>query len=351
MAGEGVRVGREPLKDFARQLFMKIGMPPQDAETEADVLVWANLRGIDSHGVLRIPTYVKEAEGGYMNVNPRIQTLKETPAILVIEADRAFGPVATTFAMQKAMGKAKKTGIGWVFIRNITHQGAMGYYSLLAAEKDMVGLAEVSSPLNMAPYGSRAAGVANNPIAIAVPAKRHSPLVLDMATSIIAGGKLLLAIDKGVSIPTGWALDKDGNPTTDPKAAEILLPVGGPKGSGLALMLECITSVLLGNPMLEPYVYDRRVYDGHEIQNSFVAAIDIRTFTNVKTYKEHIDNLIDGIKALPKAEGFAEIFVPGEPEARTAEERARNGIPLPEGTVRNLRNVAGQLGVKLPQGL
>jgi LDH2 family malate/lactate/ureidoglycolate dehydrogenase len=116
-------------------------------------------------------------------------------------------------------------------------------------------------------------------------------------------------------------------------------------------MLECITSVLLDNPMLEPYVYDRKVYDGHEIQNSLVAAIDIRTFTDVVTYKEHIDNLIDGIKALPKAEGFTEIFVPGEPEERTAAERRQAGIPLPEGTVHNLRGVAEKYGVKLPAGL
>jgi len=167
----------------------------------------------------------------------------------------------------------------------------------------------------------------------------------------VAGGKLLLAIDKGASIPLGWALDKQGNPTTDPKAAEILLPFGGAKGSGLALMLECITSVLLDNPMLEPFIYDGQTYDGHEIQNGFVAAIDVAQFTDVESYKERVDNLIDGIKALPKAEGFTDIFVPGEPEERTSIERSKNGIPLPPGTVQSLKAVAAKFSLKLPAGL
>ena len=363
-----VKVNWEPLKEFTKEVFIRVGMPPKDAEIEAEALIWANLRGVDSHGVLRIPWYVDNVDKGVMNPKPNIRIEKETPATLLIEADRAFGPVVTIMAMNQAMEKAKKVGIGWVLIRNLTHQGALGFYSQMAAKKDMAGIVLVCSPPNTAPYGAKAAGVHNSPIAISVPAKHHRPLSLDMATSVAAGGKIWLAIDKSIPIPEGWALDKDGNPTTDPNKVACYLPAGGPKGSGLALMFECLSSVMAGNPLLEPMLFGRGIesqaqgkkvtttgvpprYAGRNMQNSVVAAINISMFTDVESYKEHIDNLIDGIKALPKADGFDEIFVPGEPEERTFDERSKNGIPLPEGTVRNLLSIAERFGIKLPPGL
>jgi len=347
MAQADVRVPWEPLQRFVKEVFVKAGLPPNDAATEAEVLVWANLHGVDSHGVLRIPWYLECMDRGWMNPRPRIQILKETPATLFIDADLAFGPVVTVFTMRRVMEKAKEAGIGWALIRDTTHQGAMGYYSLMAVKEDMAGIAIVCSPPNMAPYGARAAGVHNSPISIAVPAKRHPPLVLDMATSVAAGGKLLLAIDKGIPIPEGWALDKDGNPTTDPRLAKILIPAGGPKGSGLALMFECLSSVMANNPLLEPMLLGVERERRHR-QNSAVAAIDISTFTDVETYKEHIDRLIDGLKALPTAEGFSEVLVTGEPEDRTFDDRVRNGIPLPPGTIRSLRDVAERFGLPKP---
>jgi LDH2 family malate/lactate/ureidoglycolate dehydrogenase len=232
MAPNETRVSWETLKAFTKEVFVRVGMPPEDAETEAEVLVWANLRGVDSHGVLRIPWYVSLVDKGLMNPRPNVVVTKETPAILFIEADCAFGPVVTSFAMKKVMEKAKSVGVGWGLIRNLTHQGAMAYYSLTAAAQDMAGIAVVCSPPNMAPFGAKAAGVHNSPISIAVPAKRRQPLVLDMATSVAAGGKLRLAIDKGVPIPEGWALDKDGAPTTDANLAEILLPLAARRGPG-----------------------------------------------------------------------------------------------------------------------
>lgn len=361
-------VAWELLQEFTKEVFVRVGMPPEGAEAEAGALIWANLRGVDSHGVLRIPWYVENVDKGVMNPKPNIQVIKETPATLFVEADRAMGPVVTIFVVNLVMEKAKKAGIGWALIRNLTHQGALGYYSQMMAKKDMAGIVFVCNPPNMAPYGARVAGVHNSPIAISVPAKRHHPLNLDMATSVVAGGKLWLADDKGIPIPEGWALDKEGKPTTDPKKAGALLPFGGPKGSGLALMFECLSSVMAGNPVLEPALLGKEIgpeaegkkveaigerlsYVPRHIQNSVVAAVDISTFTDVESYKEHIDNLIDGLKALPKAEGFSEIFVPGEPEERTFDERSRNGIPLPEGTVRNLRGISERLGIKLPPGL
>jgi len=361
MAQSNVKViAWKPLQGFVKEILTKVGMPPDDAATEAEVMVWANRRGVDSHGVQLLPWYIEAVDIGHMKVKPDIQIVKETPAALFIEADHAFGAVVTVFAMKKVMAKAKAMGIGWAFIRRTNHQGAMGYYPLMAAQNDMAGLVWVCGNTSMTPFGSKFPGLANNPIAISVPSKRHRPLVLDMATSIAAGAKLLVAKDKGIAIPEGWALDEEGNPTTDPWKARILLPIGGPKGSGLSLMLECLGSVIVDFPKVEPVVLRKEPPFGmgtmignpdrirQHIQNSVVVAIDIDTFTDVAKYKEHIDNMIDGIKALPKAEGFDEIFVPGEPEWRTWEERTKNGIPLPVKTADNLSKLGERLGVKLP---
>jgi LDH2 family malate/lactate/ureidoglycolate dehydrogenase len=347
MATHEVRVAWEALKTFTREVFVRVGLPPQDAEVQADVLVWANLRGVDSHGVLRIPWYVELVDTGDMNPRPNIQILKETPATVLVDADHAFGPVVTTLAMSRVMQKAREVGIGWGLIRNTMHQGALGYYSLMAVKEGMAGIALVCSPPNMAPHGARAAGVHNSPITIAVPAKRHRPLLLDMATSVAAGGKLRLAEDRGVSIPEGWALDKHGDPTTDPHLAEILLPFAGPKGSGLALMFECLSSLMVGNPLLAPMLLGTEQSRRHR-QNGVVAAIHIGTFADVERYKTHVDDLIDGLKGLPKAEGVQEILVPGELEDNVSDQRLREGIPLPSGTLRKLRSVAERLDIPLP---
>jgi ureidoglycolate dehydrogenase (NAD+) len=347
MASGEVRIGWESLRDFSREVFVCAGVPREDAEIEADVLVWANLHGVDSHGVLRIPWYVELLDKGVMKARPSIKVLNETPATLLVDADHALGPVVTTWAMRRVMEKAGEVGIGWCVVRNVTHQGAMAYYPLLAAQQDMAGIAIVCSPPNMAPYGAKTAGVHNSPIAISVPGNRHRPLTLDMATSIAAGGKLQLARDRGATIPLGWALDRDGNPTTDPNLAATLLPFAGPKGSGLALMFECLTSLMAGNPLLEPALQGAAGAKTHR-QNSVLAAIKIETFTDVAAYKAHVDATVDGLKALPRADGCAEILVPGEPEYRTRDERVKMGIPLPEGTIRNLRSVGERFKIAMP---
>lgn len=345
-----IRVEWKALEEFTAKVFEGLGMPPKDAAKEAEVLVWANLRGVDSHGVQRIAEYSSRADKGIMNPRPKIQVLRETPATMLIEADRAFGPVVTTFAMEKVITKARDMGIGWALIRNTTHQGAMAYYTQMATAENMAGIAVVCSPPNMAPPGARAAGTHNSPIAIAVPGKNHRSISLDMATSVAAGGKLHVAIDKGVPIPKEWALDREGKPTTDPKQAVFLQPAAGYKGYGLALMFECLSSVMVGNPLITSTILNQNpVLPG--TQNSFVAALNISTFTNVEEYKENIDKLVSTEKGLPRQEGVEELFVPGEPEERVYEDRVKNGIPLPPGTVEKLRASAERFKLKLPSGL
>ena len=348
MAANDIRIPWEVLQAFTSDVFVKVGMPPKDAQIEAEVLVWANLRGVDSHGVLRIPSYVRSVQNGSMNPKPDIRITKETPATLLIDCDFAFGPVVTVYAMRKVIEKARQVGIGWAQLRKTSHQGAMAYYPLIAVEHDMAGIAFVCSPPNTAPFGARVPGVHNSPIAIAVPARKHRQLVLDMATSVAAGGKVMLARDKGIAMPEGWALDKDGRATTDPNLVGALLPTGGYKGSGLAIMFESLTGIMVGNPLLGPVLSGGQRPPG---QNSVVAAIDISAFTDVEGYKANVDTVIEGLRALPPADGFDQVMVPGEPEDRMEEERRRDGIPLPGGTVANLQEVASNLGVELPPDL
>jgi ureidoglycolate dehydrogenase (NAD+) len=345
LAISDVRIDAHTLQALTTDIFTRAGMPREDAALEAEVLVWANLRGVDSHGVLRVEWYLENIDRGIMNPTPNVRILKETAAVLFMDADRAFGPVATVPAMQKAMEKARNVGIGWALIRNVTHQGAIAYYALMAAQAGLAGIAIVCSPPNMAPFGASAAGLHNSPISIAVPTGVRPPLVLDMATSVAAGGKLSLAADQGVALGAGWALDANGNPTVDPAAAKILLPAGGPKGSGLAMMFECLTGLMAGNPLVAPTLRGERTDFN---QNSVVAAVDISLFGDVETYKREADELIDSIKALPTAEGFDEVLVPGEPEQRVLHHRTQHGIPLPPGTVRKLRDAAARFGLALP---
>ncbi len=342
---EDQRVDADALETFTRQVFEKAGLPPEDAAVEAEVLVWANLRGVDSHGVQRIPSYLDMIESGGMNPTPDIKTIKESPALLFVDADRAMGPVVTVKAMNAVIEKAKNVGIGWALIRKVTHQGAMGYYAEMAATQGLAGIAIVCSPPNMAPFGAKAAGVHNSPIAFSFPAGKRKHVTLDMATSIAAGGKLSVAADKRVPIPDTWALDAEGRPTTDPSTASVLMPAGGPKGSGLALIFQCLTSQMANNPLVVPALRGEK---GLHNQNSVVAAVDISFFTDVDEYRTQLDDLVDEIKKLPRADGVDEIFTPGEPEQRMFEDRSANGIPLPPGTVEKLRSSAKQLDLTSP---
>ena len=343
-----IRISAADLNSFTKEVFISVGLPPGDAEIEAELLVWANLRGIDSHGVLRIPFYIDAVEKGLMNPNPNIEVLNETSATVMYEADRAFGPVVTTRVMKHVISKAKDSGICWGLIKDTTHQGAMAYYSLMAAEASMAGIAIVCSPPNMAIHGSKSPGAHNSPISIAVPAMKENHLVLDMATSVAAAGKISVAKDKGISIPSDWALDSTGVPTTDPSLATILLPAGGPKGSGLALMFESLSSIMAGNPLLAPNLTGKQT-ERRIIQNSIVVAIDISAFTDITKYRINIDDLVKNLKTLPKAEGVEEIFVPGEPESRVYKDRSKNGIPVPLGTLSNLEVVSKKLGTVMPK--
>ena len=334
----------EALKRFASNIFARTGMPEADAAVVADVLVWANLRGVDTHGVMRIPRYVDLIETGDMNARPAIAIRTETPASVLIEADRAAGPVAMMRGTTAAVRKARDAGVGLALVRATTHTAALGYYTLTAAREGMAAIALAASWPNVAYHGARAAGVSTSPISIAVPGAE--PVVLDMATSVVSMGKLNQAKRTGERIPEGWALDKDGNPTTDPQAARIPLPMAGPKGSGLSLMIECITSLVAANPLLAESLEGTPEGRRHR-QNGFVMAIDLAQFGDPENFRCEVDRLVKALKSLPVDRDAGEILMPGERGRRTFRSRSRDGIPIPRAVYDELQALANRLGVAM----
>jgi ureidoglycolate dehydrogenase (NAD+) len=344
------RVDAQDLKRFTRQVFVGLGMPPEDAAIEADVLVWANLRGVDSHGVTRLESYKNAIDSGAMNVRPEIRVISERAGAIFIEADHAMGPVVTCFAVDRVADKARAAGVGWGLIRNTTHQGAMGYYVEKLALQGLAGIAVVCNPPNMAPPGAKAAGTHNSPIAFAVPSKERGAVIFDMATSIVAFGRVMVAADQGVPMGDDWALDADGQPTTDPALAKFLRPAGGYKGYGLAFMFECFTSLMAGNALLAPHILPDRAGDKPKsgAQNSFIAAVDVSMFTDVESMQTEVDELVRAERSLPTQDGVDEVMVPGDPQQRTLQERSTHGIPIPPGTWAKIVAAAHPLELELP---
>jgi LDH2 family malate/lactate/ureidoglycolate dehydrogenase len=338
-------VAADALRRLASDLLSRAGMPPAHAGTVADVLVWANLRGVDSHGVMRIPRYVELIANGDVNPNPTITRRVDTAATVVLEADRAAGPVAMTAAMAAAVSKAREVGVGLAFVRGTTHTSAVGYYALQAVQHGMAGVVVSASGPNMVYHGARAAGVSTNPIAIAVPGER-GPLLLDMATSSISLGSLTQARKTGQAIPAGVAVDDDGNVTTDGQAAKVPLPLGGPKGSGLSLMIECLTSLVLANPLLAEALEGTPRGRRHR-QNALALAIDVARFGDPTSFRREVARMITALKALPRRPDVDEILMPGERGDRTFEHRRREGIPLPRAIADELRALADRLGVTM----
>ena len=339
-------VAADALKRFAAEIFARTGMSGDHAATVADALVWANLRGVDTHGVARIPRYVELVEAGDMNPVPSISIRVDTPASVLIEADRAPGPVAMKRGTSEAVRKAREAGIGAAFVRSTTHTAALGYYTLAAAEQGMAAIAVSASWPNMAYHGARAAGVSTNPISIAVPGGERGSLVLDMATGVVSMGRLAQAKKTGQSIPAGWALDENGLPTTDPGAAQIPLPMAGPKGSGLSLMIECLASLIVSNPLLAETLEGTAEGRRHR-QNGLVIAIDPARFGDPKGFEREVQRLAKALKSLPVDPEAGEILLPGERGRRTLERRSREGIPIARAVYDELGALASRLRVAM----
>lgn len=335
----------QDLIDYSAALLRAGGFSADHARQTADVLIWANARGTDSHGILRIPRYLEMIELGIIDPAAEPKIVREEGAVALLEAARAPGASAMVTAMDHAIDIAGRLGIGWCAARNITHSGAVGYYALRAAQRGQIGIVITASGPLMAYQGARVSGVSTNPVAIAAPSD-GAPLLLDMSTSAVALGKIMAAKDAGTPIPEGWAIDSEGRPATDPADVSTLTPMGGPKGAGLSLMFEVLASVLAANPVITEAFSGRK-----GVMNGAALALNIGSFCDPKAFLMQVAELSGTLKGLPKAPATDEILMPGERGFRLAEERMSTGIPLAAGTISRLAAVAERLGVDQPEPL
>ena len=345
MAEEGTLIfAPDALRGYAERLLVAGGFRAEDARKTAALLVWANLRGVDFHGVLRIPRYLEMLEAGLINPAATPRVLSEHGAVALVDAELAPGAMAMELVAQKAIEIAGRMGGGFSVGRNITHAGAIGYFAHAIASAGLVGIVMTASKPLMAYPGARGEAVSTNPLAIATPsADAHEPIVLDISTAAVALGKIMAARDAGRQIPDGWGVDADGRPTTDPTNVKTLLPMAGAKGAGLSLMIEVLCSLLADNPIIAPALTGADPVGF----NGLVIAIDPAAFGDRNRFLANVRTLASAIHALPAAPGV-EVLLPGERGRRTQAERRAAGISLPRGTAAKLAELAARLGVDVP---
>jgi len=349
----------QKLKDFTIQILTKIGHSAKDAETAANVLLSADLRDVDSHGVARLSGYVRLWEKKRINATPNIKITHETLTTAVIDADEALGLISGPFAMQIAIEKAKKTGSAWVAVNNSNHFGIAGYHAMMALENNMIGFAFTNASPLVAPTFGTERLLGTNPIAVAIPAGEEPPFVLDMATTTAANGKLEILSRKNLDAPVGWIQDKHGNSSTktdETKNGGALLPLGSDKehgshkGYGLGAMVDIFSGVLSGanfGPWVPPFVSFLEPSEnpvgkglGH-----FFGVISIDGFMTADTFKSRMDTWIKTFKNSKSIENH-QVIVPGEPERLFEIDRRKNGIPLHDKVVEDLSQLALRLDVK-----
>jgi len=324
-------VAAPALTAWVQAAFEQQGVAATDAAIFADHLVQANLRGVDSHGVSRLPIYLKRFAAGVVAKETRTTIEQEAAAFALLDGGNGSGPVVGIRAMQLAVDKARQAGVGVVGVKNSNHCGFLAYYTAMAAEQGLIGIAATSAPSNIAPWGGKVKYFGANPFCLAVPAGEERPVILDMSSSQVAKGKIMLAAKEGKpSIPAGWALDPEGRPTTDPKVAltGTLFPLGGPKGYGLALMVDVLCGMLTG-AAFGPYLGDLyQEFSRNQNVGHFFMALRPDLFVSAPEFRSRMDQMIREVRSQPKADGVARIYMPGEIEDGVRAERTANGIPL-----------------------
>lgn len=349
----------QQLADFTKEVFRKCGMSPEDAHQATEVLLSADLRGIDSHGVARLSGYVRLKEAGRANMNPHVQVLHQTPSTATIDADEGLGLVVAPRAMDIAIEKARQVGTGWVAIQNSNHFGIAAYHAMKALEHDMIGIAMTNASPLVAPTNSRERMLGTNPMCYVFPAGKHQPVVVDLATSTAANGKLEIAQRVGKQVPKGWIKDKEGNDTTEPSALKdggVLLPLGsgdtqaGHKGFGLSAVVDIFSAVLSGanyGPWVPPFVAFLQPLPNQPGKGigHFLGAMRIDAFRDATVFKQHMDNWIDRFKQATPINAQQPVIIPGEPEFEQHRYRLKNGIPLNAQVINDLRELAQKLNI------
>lgn len=343
----------ERLRPFIASIFRALGVPDADADTVAEIIVEADLRGVESHGSTRVAGYASMIKLGLLNPRPKVEVLRETPSTAMLEGDNAFGMVVARRAMELALDKAARAGIACVTARNVTHTGMVGFYPMMAARRGFIGLSCNNGPTILPPFGGTTPTLATNPFSAAFPAGREDPIVLDMATSVVAGGKLRLAAKKGLPIPDTWALDRRGVPTTDPREAifhGFLQWAGGYKGFGLATVVEGLSGVLSGGLFGRDVPAMKTFGKEPLVTSAFYMAINPECFMPLEEFKSRVDRLVRHLKASQKAAGVREVYVAGEIEFRKKAQRLADGIPVSAVVYEELRGLAAEHGVPFDLG-
>jgi LDH2 family malate/lactate/ureidoglycolate dehydrogenase len=348
VGGTTSHVPAAELTHICQRLLEAVGVPADQATLISTVIVEADLRGIGSHGVLRLPAYIRRVQAGTLSARTELTLVRERGASLLLDARHGFGQVAGVSAMKEALRRAETYGTCVAGVRHAGHFGIAAYYAMLALPRKMIGIVSANAAASMAPWGGRAPMLGTNPICVAIPTGGEVDIVLDMASSVAARGKIRLAARTGGRIPLGWALDAEGLPTEDPQAAMqgTLLPIGGPKGYGLALVVDVLAGVLTGSS------YGVHLPSVHEVpepvSSGFVVqALDIAAFTDPAEFERDMQAMIAEIRGSPRAANVDRIYLPGEIEWLTKQEQLESGIPIGDSLRSELVRLGDELGVPL----
>jgi L-2-hydroxycarboxylate dehydrogenase (NAD+) len=337
------------LIDFITRALAAAGIPPEDASQVAALMAEADARGGDAHGVFRLPQYVKQIQSGAVNPQPNIQVVSSHAGTALVDGDNALGHLVMKRATELAIEKARQCGVGWVGTRRSNHAGPAQLYPRMAAAQDMIGLYFCVGNANLLPpWGGTEVLLSTNPISIAVPGLRHPMITLDMATTNTAFGKIRLKAQRGEPMPEGWMIDREGKPLTDPKRASegFLVPIGGPKGYGLALMIGLLAGTLNGAAFgrdVVDYTVDSKTPSN---TGQSIVAVNIAAFAEVRSFKESVDDVWDMMKSSPTLPGIDEVRLPGEHSEQIYLERMAHGVPLSEGQRKILDELADRLGIQ-----
>lgn len=342
----------DDLRAVCRDLLAQHGLPGPDAETVARCLVEADLRGVETHGVVRLPHYLHRVRLGLINPRPDITVRHVTPVAAEVDGDDGFGFVIATRAMQEAVATARDYGIGLAVVRRSSHFGMAASYVLQAVCAGFMSMVFTNASAAMPPWGGRDPILGTSPFAAGAPGGRLPPFVLDMSPAVAARGKVRLAAKRGESIPEGWGLDADGQATTDPNRVldgGVVLPVGGPKGSAIAMMMDIFAGVFSGSAFAGDVTNHTEEFTRPQDVGHFMLAIKPDLFMPKTEYEARMDVLTGRVKEVRTAQGFDEILVSGEPEARKEETRLHHGIQFPNAELQALRAEADQAGVAFPE--
>ena len=334
---------------FARSVLSANGVPDEHAATVAHCLVHADLRGVDTHGLCRLPIYLDRLRSGLINPRPNLEPKRVTPVAATLDGENGFGFVIGLRAMQEAIAMARDYGIGVVSVKRSTHFGMAASYALPAVEAGMMAMVFSNASPAMPPWGGKSMLLGTNPFCMAAPAGKHRPIILDMSPAVAARGKIRRAERRGETIPLGYALDAQGKPTTDPKAAlagGVVLPIGEHKGSGISMFMDIFGGVISGANFGGDVGDQYKAFDRPQDVGHFFLAMRPNLFVSEDEYRARIDSLIERVRATPRADGYGEILLPGEPEDRIETERRVRGIPYAASEVAALQDEAKKAGVQ-----